>query len=53
MPIVDAVLARVCVEDMDQALPLYVTLSGTNEIRRFRTLALGYCGVQKKIHVWT
>jgi predicted enzyme related to lactoylglutathione lyase len=36
MPIVDAVLARVSVEDIDRALPLYAALSGTNEIRRFR-----------------
>src|ERR1700691_4084385 len=36
MAIVDAVLARVLVEDIDRALPLYAALSGTNEIRRFR-----------------
>jgi predicted enzyme related to lactoylglutathione lyase len=36
MPIVNAVLARVSVKDIDRALPLYAALSGTNEIRRFR-----------------
>ncbi len=36
MAIVDTVLARVSVADIDLALPLYVALSGTTEIRRFR-----------------
>ena len=36
MAIVDAVLARVSVANIDLALPLYVALSGTKEIRRFR-----------------
>jgi predicted enzyme related to lactoylglutathione lyase len=36
MPIVEAVLARVFVDDIDGALPLYEQLSGTNDVKRFR-----------------
>jgi predicted enzyme related to lactoylglutathione lyase len=36
MPIVDLVLARVFVDDIDRALPLYEALSGTDQVRRFR-----------------
>jgi hypothetical protein len=34
MPIVQAVLARVLVDDIDGALPLYEKLSGTNDVKR-------------------
>jgi hypothetical protein len=46
MSIVDAVLARVTVGDIDRALPLYEVLSGTNEVQRFRfaVLLLRKCG---------
>jgi predicted enzyme related to lactoylglutathione lyase len=46
MPIVDTVLARVLVKDIDRALPLYAALSGTNEIRRFsfRDVELAWVG---------
>jgi predicted enzyme related to lactoylglutathione lyase len=35
MQIVEAVLARVLVDDIDRALPLYEKLSGTNDVKRF------------------
>ena len=35
MAIVDAVLARVSVDDIDRALPLYQALSGTDRVVRF------------------
>jgi predicted enzyme related to lactoylglutathione lyase len=46
MPIVDSVLARVPVEDIELALPLYVALSGTSDIRRFsfRDVELAWVG---------
>jgi hypothetical protein len=36
MSIVSAVLARVVVEDIDQALPIYEALSGADGVRRFQ-----------------
>lgn len=36
MPNITAVIARVFVDDLDQAVPLYQTLSGVTEVRRFR-----------------
>lgn len=46
MPIVEAVLARVFVSDIDQALPLYAALSGATEVRRFgfRDVELAWVG---------
>jgi hypothetical protein len=46
MPIVEAVLARVLVDDIDRALPLYETLSGTNDVKRFsfRDVELAWVG---------
>jgi predicted enzyme related to lactoylglutathione lyase len=46
MPIVEVVLARVFVDDIDGALPLYETLSGTSDVRRFsfRDVELAWVG---------
>jgi hypothetical protein len=46
MPIVETGRARMFVDDIDAALPLYVALSGTDEVRRFgfRDVDLAWVG---------